>query len=166
MKSREALLLLPQPGRVRESPGCGSVSEAKTPTTNAIVSGRVCLAGQLPRRLSLSERSAAVADERSEISSKGTVDSDSHGGRNQGAALVVGVGNRLNPVTGSDTLRLDELGGLGELAPLYGAISPTGLPESRRLPARAEGSMPERSRVLVGYDQRVSQQVYQQLFAP
>jgi hypothetical protein len=40
---------------------------------------------------------------------KGTLDSD--GGRSQGAALVVGVGHRLNQVTRPDTLRLEEWGG-------------------------------------------------------
>ena len=48
---------------------------------------------------------------------KGTMDSDK--GRSQGAALVVGVGKQVKPVTRPDTHRLEELGGLAELVPFH-----------------------------------------------
>jgi hypothetical protein len=117
--------------------------------------------------LSLTERSAAVADEHCEIGSQGIMDSD--GGRNQGAALVVGVEHGLNPVPHPDTLRLAEWqvwenwSRFPSLQEENGTISPNGLPESRRLPAQAEGSMPERLRFLVGNNQGVTQQEPQRI---
>jgi len=44
---------------------------------------------------------------------------DSDKGRSQGAALVVGVGKQVKPVTRPDTHRLEELGGLAELVPFH-----------------------------------------------